>query len=526
MRRLAKALGKILFVAVLLTTAVASAQTPVGNEFRVNSYTTHNQDLPSVASRSNGDFVVVWASNLEDGAMTGIYAQRFASSGAPIGPEFRVNSTTTDGQTSPKVAITGGGFVVVWTSNLQDGDARGIFGRRFSSSGAPAGSEFRVNSYTSGTQKTPAVAGDSAGNFVVLWSSLNQDGQGYALVGQRYASSGAPAGPEFRVNTYTTQNQTYPAAAYDPLGDFVVVWTGPQVSSYDVIGQRYDSSGSAKGGEFMVNTATFSNQRLPSVATDSRGNFVVVWESLQDGSFSYGVYGQRYDSSGVSRGPEFHVNTFTTLAQTVPVVAMDPSGAFVVAWQSSNQDGSYDGAFGQRFERDGTPLGAEFRVNSTTSNVQSSPAIATDDAGNFVIAWSSFNQDNSYDAVFAQRYACRPLSSVSVSAMGSTTVCQGEIGGTATVSDTGGGAALHQWYRRLLPAGGYVAISGETGVSYVIDGADFPAPGSYAVICQTIPACGSATNAPETLTVTITADPMSPTVTPPAGVTMEQTLCQ
>jgi hypothetical protein len=35
----------------------------------------------------------------------------------------------------------------------------------------PVGPEFRVNTYTSGSQATPAVATDPAGNFVVVWQS-------------------------------------------------------------------------------------------------------------------------------------------------------------------------------------------------------------------------------------------------------------------------------------------------------------------------------------------------------------------
>jgi hypothetical protein len=47
-------------------------------------------------------------------------------------------------------------------------------------------------------------------------------------------------------------------------------------------GQRYNASGSAIGGEFQINTYTTNSQYRPSVASDSSGNFVVVWES--DGS--------------------------------------------------------------------------------------------------------------------------------------------------------------------------------------------------------------------------------------------------
>ena len=52
---------------------------------------------------------------------------------------------------------------------------------------------------------------------MVVWQSY-QDGSGNGIFGQRYASSGAPQGAEFRVNTYTTSSQGYPAVATDSTG--------------------------------------------------------------------------------------------------------------------------------------------------------------------------------------------------------------------------------------------------------------------------------------------------------------------
>ena len=195
------------------------------------------------------------------------------------------------------------------------------------------------------------MASDSSGNFVVVWASDDQDGSGYGVFGQRYASSGAPLGPEFRVNTYTTSHQSAPAVASDSSGNFVVVWQsyGQDGSSYGVFGQRYASTGAPLGPEFRVNTYTTSIQSRPAVASDSSGNFVVVWQSYdQDGS-SYGVFGQRYASTGAPLGPEFRVNTYTTSTQADPAVASDSSGNFVVVWESYAQDGSATGVFGQRY---------------------------------------------------------------------------------------------------------------------------------------------------------------------------------
>ena len=77
------------------------------------------------------------------------------------------------------------------------------------------------------------------------------------------------------------------------------------------------------------------------------------------------------------------------------------------------------------------------------------------------------------------------LSGVSISVAGSTSVCPTCTGGTATVTDTGGGPATHQWGFRTTSGGAITNIPGQTGISYVINGADFPGAGSYLLVERT-----------------------------------------
>ena len=179
----------------------------------------------------------------------GVFGQRYASSGAPLGPEFRVNTFTHERpvavrpwpRTPPATSSSSG------TSRGQDGSADGVFGQRYASSGAPLGPEFRVNTYTHELpEPSRPWPSDTAGNFVVVWHEPTaRTARGYGVFGQRYASSGAPLGPEFRVNTYTDEPpRTFRPWPSDAAGNFVVVWDSrAQDGSADgVFGQRYASS--------------------------------------------------------------------------------------------------------------------------------------------------------------------------------------------------------------------------------------------------------------------------------------------
>lgn len=380
----------------------------MGPEFRINTFTTADQAQPSLASDASGNFVVVWQSDTQDGQGAGVFGQRYASSGSPLGAEFRVNTYVTSSQAIPSVAMdVFGNFVVVWNSPQDGVFSLAVIGQRYASSGVPLGSEFRVNTYTTGNQRLPSIATDSFSNFVVVWAGNGQDGSRDGVFGQRFANSGGPVGPEFRVNTWTTDYQYWPAIAADAAGNFVVVWQsyGEDGSTWGIFAQRYASSGVPLGPEFRVNTYTTNSQVFPSVARAPSGNFVIAWQSRdQDGSV-YGVYAQRYTSSGTTLGAEFRVNTFVTTTQALPSVSVDQFGNFVVVWADVSQDGSGVGVFGQRFASSGAPLGPEFRVNTYTTNSQIYPSVSARPAGEFVVVWESGTQDGSNGGVFAQRFS-------------------------------------------------------------------------------------------------------------------------
>jgi hypothetical protein len=400
-------------------------------ELQVNTWTTNDQRNPSITSLSNGGFVVVWESNWQDGSDYGVYGQRFDSNGNKVGSEFRVNTWTTDWQGDPSItSLSNGGFVVVW-SGAGQGDDSGVYGQRFDSSGNKVGSEFRVNTWTTDYQWWPSITSLSNGGFVVVWQSgcdpdwgypcagAPQDGGKFGVYGQRFDSNGNKVGSEFQVNTWTTDFQDGPSITSLSNGGFVVVWesgcyppppcTSQDGSGFGVYGQRFDSNGNKVGSEFQVNTWTTNDQRNPSITSLSNGGFVVVWTSecnelgciSQDGD-SDGVYGQRFDSNGNKVGSEFQVNTWTTNDQSNPSITSLSNGGFVVVWQSNRQDGYYYSVYGQRFDSNGRKVGSEFQVNTSTRYDQEDPSITSLPNGGFVVVWQSDEQDGSYYGVFGR----------------------------------------------------------------------------------------------------------------------------
>ncbi len=378
-------------------------------EFRVNTFTNSNQFSSSVATDSVGNYVVVWTSTGQDGSGLGVYAQRYNRFGIPQGAEFRVNTPTIGDQKTAgfgrAVAMNNdGSFVVTWAG--QDANGFGIFAKRFDANGVAQGSEFQVNTFTTGAQDEPAIAVDNNGNFLISWQSNGQDGSALGVYARRYDASGNPLSGEFRANTFTNNNQFTPSVAMDDSGDAIIVWAsrGQDGSFEGVYAQRYNSAGSVVGPEFRVNTTTNQDQEGPSVAMDPDGDFVVTWSSwIQDGSL-YGIYAQRYNSAGLAQGSEVRVNTYTNSHQVWSQVGIADNGNYVITWNSFGQDGSNYGVYAQRFDASGVVQGSEFRVNTYLPDHQNIAKVSMVGNGNFIVTWQSTNQDGSGEGIYGQRF--------------------------------------------------------------------------------------------------------------------------
>jgi hypothetical protein len=372
----------------LLVSATAAAQ----DEFRVNGDTNFDDKNAAAALDGAGRFVVVWQ---HKASPSEIWGRRFTAAGQPEGFEFRVDNDGYHHEFPDVARRAGGDFLVVWFSVNIDSNG-GIAARRYAATGAPLGSEFRVNSYTTNTQYFPAAASLPDG-YVVVWAGPGTGDTDGGIFAKRIAATGEPLTDDFRVNGTTTGNQGYKSAvASDSTGAFVIVWA----YSAGVFGQRYAANGTPLGTEFRAAAIPINTQSRPAVAANQNG-FVVTWQESRTGSAD--VWGQRWSASGAPLGTEFRVNSYTTNYQGLPAVASDGGGGFLVAWTSTGQDGDGKGVFGQRYTSAGVPSGAEFRVNSYTTLAQTRARVAQG-GGRFVVAWQTQGLGIGYD-VYARKIA-------------------------------------------------------------------------------------------------------------------------
>ena len=396
-----------------------------GTEYAVVGSLPGDQVFPDAAVTPAGGFVV-WQDNATDGSGWGVSARRLDSTLSGTLSTFRVNQQGTNDQENPRVALLkNGGAVFVWQGGQQG--YQHIFARFLTPTNTfLTTTDLVVSTFPNNFQINPAVTTLNDSNVVVVWASFDQAGSN--SLQDVYCKILSPAGQtisnEFLVNQFTSYNQRTPAVAALKNGGFVVTWVSEQervvtpnlganttysiasalvVPSVDIYARLYASNGVALSGEFIVNTDS-NPCANPAVAAASDGSFMVAWDAhdMVNPANSLDIYARTFSSSGVG-GTTLRVNSHLPGDQYAPRISAIAAD-YMIVWTSLGQDGSREGVFGQFVHDNGSPVGGEFQVNTTTISRQMQPVVASDGASQFLAVWTSYTgQPYNFD-LFAQRY--------------------------------------------------------------------------------------------------------------------------
>ncbi len=253
---------------------------------------------PLIAPTPDGGFVVTWSADWDGDAMFRI----FDSTGAPVTNEIQVNDYAEGTQVDPAAAVNTLGTIFIAFVDYTAHDAGvgtlfNVYGRTFSSAGVPnEATEFALTSTTGdGNQRNPRVAADGLNRFIVVWESQLHDGDGYGVFARRFDASGVPLGPEFQVNVVTTGDQMNPVVGADVNGDFIVFWNDSSSGNTRIRCRRFDENAQPVTGEFAVNQTPLNGVSRPSLASRWLGfDWMVAYSGPADGS---DVFAKRFTAS-------------------------------------------------------------------------------------------------------------------------------------------------------------------------------------------------------------------------------------
>jgi hypothetical protein len=256
----------------------------VGSEFLVNQFTPNNQRSPAIATLSDGNFAVAWVTEGQRTADTiDVYSRIFAPDGKPLSGEFLVN-TTTNICSTPTIATLQGSFVIGWSeaTTIGVGDTWDIFARGLSNDGSFSSAPVRVNAHTNGDQYAPKIA-STGGAYMMVWTSLGQDTSREGVYGRMLNAQAGLEGDEFRVNSTTVSRQINPVVIGVPQNKFLTIWSSfvGGAASFDLYSQRYT----------LNQGSTLPLPPTPFASALSQTSITVAWPAIQGYAVSeYDVY--------------------------------------------------------------------------------------------------------------------------------------------------------------------------------------------------------------------------------------------
>jgi hypothetical protein len=328
-----------------------------------------------------------------------------ALSQSPAGPPLVVLAERPDDQFADSVAVApDGGVFVAWddTPLPSDPGALKLLLRKFSVQDSPLAPPFVVaRSPGGGCCFGGAMAGNSNGELVVAFTGTRPQARRY----------GFPSGSHnLKLNSSEKfLRRELHSVAMDSRGDFVAVWQSQGqerpdgLAEWGIFGRLVNSAGIPIGPEFHANSVEQGHQVSPAVSmAAATGAFVVVWETNPTGNGAQ-VGAQLFSATGARVGGEFRIGSVIDGAwQPHAAVAMAQDGSFVVVWQEPvENDASTYIILGQRFSSDGTPVGAQLRISEGLPGFQEFPDVAADPHGNFIVTW---NEDNITGVTMSRLY--------------------------------------------------------------------------------------------------------------------------
>lgn len=216
-----------------------------GPEFQVSQTTAFNQRTPALTALEGGSFVVVWVSEQQRFVdSVDVYGRRFAAVGSPMGGEFLINGSTNLCANPAIAAGPEGRLLAVWSERNKSHPTNGwnVTSRPLASTGSPLAGAVTLSTISPGKRYAPKVA-QARDQYLVVWTSDWQDGSYEGVYGRFVKADGVPAADEFRVNTTTVSKQMQPTVAADGDGRFLVAWatfTG-LATGYELTAQRYSA---------------------------------------------------------------------------------------------------------------------------------------------------------------------------------------------------------------------------------------------------------------------------------------------
>ncbi|MBI3071828.1 MAG: hypothetical protein HYY84_06820 [Deltaproteobacteria bacterium] len=326
-----------------------------------------------------------------------VIAKRFNAALGIWGDAGAIDGTMGSG--APAVAVdTAGNAVAVWSQF--DGTWTSIYANRYSVANGQWGTPTLIEA-DDRNAVVPLVGVDAYGNATVVWTRSADGGfTDYMIYANRYTADGGTWGAA-RLMGPDGGNVNQFELAVNPMGNAVAVfrWQVGSEATWMLYANHYNVATGVWGDAGLVDeTSGGQGAYYPAVGIDIAGNAVAVWVRI-DGSY-YSILASRYAASSGTWGDAGVVVAPVTGNIYPPRLATDPAGNVVAVWpQADGGTTSFD-LFASRYSADAGTWGSPVLVDKADASVEV-PRIAGDALGNATAVWRRHNGSN-YRIYFAR----------------------------------------------------------------------------------------------------------------------------
>ncbi|MBN2227337.1 MAG: T9SS type A sorting domain-containing protein [candidate division Zixibacteria bacterium] len=347
---------------------------------------TFDQDYARIAVLGGDKSVVVWQDNR--GGAFKIYAQLYTNQGWTSGDNVLMVGRD-DGYDviEPEVVADGsGGFYLAW----RDVPSGKIYAARYDASLNEIVSPFVANGTSSTSVAGPyAIDAYAGGTLVVVWEDYDGGNDiGLCL----YSPTGTPLLNTVTVNTDGGAVRHWvPSVAIDTSGAMMVVWEDYRHGNADIFMQMVHSDGSLGGDNIGLVEAAVddSAQYFPKVAYSPRDGYAVAWIDRRDGVRD--VFMQRIVPGTGLVGDNVKVSPDNNISQDWDLsMAVNSSGDLKLVWATVN---SLDLIFLQNFTAGFALSGVPVRLNDVDDGSRWGSALAIRSDNRLLTAWTDLRDD-------------------------------------------------------------------------------------------------------------------------------------
>jgi hypothetical protein len=364
---------------------------------------------------------------------------------APMAPVTNVYGGPEVEQNASAATNGAGQWVAVWHSS---GTVRGTRGRDYdimvarSSDNGVTWSEPAILNSNAGTDigddLAPMIRTDESGAWITVWTTNETFGARYGLDRDIFYSRSTDDGQTWSdpepLNTNASQDwgeDVEPRLATDGSGNWVVVWSSTDSlnnrlgGDSDILVARSTDTGKTWTYPMPLNNSAPTDKGFdtsPDIVTDASGRWLAAWSAGDSGIVSIGtdrdILIARSDDNGATWSDPAPLNSNATSDENsdwTPRLASDGRGNWITVWSSADSLGDTIGVdrdiLVSRSSDNGSSWSTARALNrnaATDAREDSSPTIASDGMGNWLVAWHAWgglNYRDGSDADIAVAYS-------------------------------------------------------------------------------------------------------------------------